>query len=150
VLIPSNNKQVIRKGLPVMHVGLGRPSAVTGGSRGGSGGLASGSRPCSSRQPRSRPCSRPVRRSGKGSGGPVPTAEVAPSGAATGVGRRPRSRPQGWRRQPGSHRRGQRGLWGRAAQVDPWRRRSSPSVARGEEKRLKGILVSLGGKNDLE
>jgi hypothetical protein len=80
--------------------------------------------------------------------GAASTAEVTPSGAAMGVGRRPRSRPQGWRWQPGLHRRGQRGLWGRAARVDPWRRRSSPSVARGEEKRLKGILVSLGGKND--
>jgi hypothetical protein len=58
-----------------MHVGLGRPSTVIGGPRGGSGGPASGS----------RPCSLPVRRPGKGSGGPTPMAEVAPSGAAMGA-----------------------------------------------------------------
>jgi hypothetical protein len=58
-----------------MHVGLGRPSAVTGGLRGGSGGPASGS----------RPCSLPVRRSGKGSGGLTPAAEVTPSRAAMGA-----------------------------------------------------------------
>jgi hypothetical protein len=68
-----------------MHVGLGRPSTVIGGPRGGSGGPASGSRPCSSRRLGSRPCSLPVRRPGKGSGGPTPMAEVAPSGAAMGA-----------------------------------------------------------------
>jgi hypothetical protein len=68
-----------------MHVGLGRPSTVTGGPRGGSGGPASGSRPCSSRRLGSRPCSLPVRRPGKESGGPTPAAEVAPSGAAMGA-----------------------------------------------------------------
>jgi hypothetical protein len=68
-----------------MHVGLGRPSAVTGGLRGGSGGSASRSLPCSSRRLGSRPCSLPVRCSGKGSGGPTPAAEVAPLGAAMGA-----------------------------------------------------------------
>jgi hypothetical protein len=76
-----------------MHVDLRQPSAVTGGPSGGSGGPASGS----------RPCSHPVRRPGKGSGGPVPcgvamgaapAAEVAPSGRLWGR-RRPGSNPQG-------------------------------------------------------
>jgi hypothetical protein len=68
-----------------MHVGLERPSAVTGGPRGGSGGSALGSCPCSSQRLGSHPCSLPIRRPGKGSGGPTPTVEVAPSRAA-GVG----------------------------------------------------------------
>jgi hypothetical protein len=103
-----------------------------------------------------------------------------PRGRPRGWGRRPRSRPQGWswgwRRQPGSGRghavkgsgvRGEEQLgWihgeddlGRihggvgAHPLSPVVKRScfgSYPIAYGEEKRLKGILVSLGGKNDLE